>query len=308
MKTLSFLLNYLKNITKKIIVKCNPTWEINRCYKKTFQGKKPNLKDPKNLIEKIYWLELNSDTSLWTKCTDKYRVREYIAECGLIDYMPKLYGKWDKVDNINFTNLPNEFVLKTNDGCGTVYIVHNKEEEDLDKIRVMLKGWLKQIHYGYSNAQLHYLGIKSCIIAEELLKQTEKESHISPFSLIDYKIWAFRGEPECIWVAYNRQKHKVKMHLYDLNWNPMPHYLAPNSHYIYDSSISIPKPQCLSEMLNMTSILSRNFPEVRVDFYVVNNRPYIGELTFASGYGYFTEEYYKLLGEKVNISTKNKHK
>ena len=64
-------------LVKKLIIRVKPEWEVKRCYKKVF-GYAPNLNYPKDLIEKIYWLELNTDTSLWTKCTDKYLVRDYI--------------------------------------------------------------------------------------------------------------------------------------------------------------------------------------------------------------------------------------
>ena len=38
------------------------------------------------------------------------------------------------------------------------------------------------------------------------------------------------------------------------------------------------------------------------DFYVVDNKPVIGELTMATGYGYFTDEYYNHLGDLTDVS------
>ena len=70
-----------------------------------------------------------------------------------------------------------------------------------------------------------------------------------------------------------------------------------NERYHYHPETSIPKPKCLDEMLRIASILSEDFPEVRVDLYVINGQPYIGELTFSSGYGFFTNEYYRHLGD-----------
>jgi hypothetical protein len=55
-------------------------------------------------------------------------------------------------------------------------------------------------------------------------------------------------------------------------------------------------------MLEMASKLSKPFKEVRVDFYVIKDKPVIGELTVTSGYGYFTEEYYNYLGSKFDLN------
>ena len=71
----SFIYQYLKNIYLRTKVYLAPEQEVDRCYFKSY-GKHCNLKDPHNLIEKIYWTELHGDTTLWTLCADKYRVRE----------------------------------------------------------------------------------------------------------------------------------------------------------------------------------------------------------------------------------------
>ena len=55
-------------------------------------------------------------------------------------------------------------------------------------------------------------------------------------------------------------------------------------------------------MIEIASKLSKPFPEVRVDFYVVDNKPIIGELTLSAGYGTLTEEYYRYLGDKTDIT------
>lgn len=286
---------------KEYIVKKNPLIEINRCYKLTF-NELPNLETPQNLIEKIYWMQWNTDTSLWTKCTDKYLMREYVKECGYENYLPKLYAKWDRVEDIDFQNLPNSFIMKTNNGCGTCYVIKDKNTEDIIKVKKIFKNWLKTNKQSYSNAQYHYLGIEPCVIAEELLPNTVIQKDISPNSLIDYKVWCFKGQVESILVVYDRTSEKYCLDLYDINWERMSEKFNMNGHFEFRKEIIIPKPECLKEMLEIASRLSRPFPEVRVDFYVVDNKPVIGELTFSTGYGYFTKEYYKYLGDKCDIS------
>ena len=36
-----------------------------------------------------------------------------------------------------------------------------------------------------------------------------------------------------------------------------------------------------------------------MDLYNVNDRPVFGEMTFSTGFGYFTDEFYRILGDKV---------
>lgn len=282
----------------KATVMINPKKEMERVYKKVFH-QMPNIDNPKNLIEKIYWLQLHSDTSLWTKCADKYLVREYLHELGMDQYLPKLYGKWDSANDIDFNQLPDKYILKTNNGCGTCIIVRNNDK-DPDKMRKMLKEWMI-VPYGWSGAQIHYTRIKPCIIAEQLLENSAKDNVVSPSSLIDYKIWCFNGEPECIFVVYNRNGHYAKIALYEKDWNVIDNKMIPTEYKSVDSKKHIERPKCLEEMLDVAKKLSAPFKEVRVDLYVVEDKPVFGELTFTTGYGYFTEEYYNYLGSKFEV-------
>ena len=292
----------LRSATIEVVFKIayiiKPRYASDLMYRRAFH-KKQNLDNPKNLIEKTNWMQLYSDTSMWSLCADKYRMREYVAQCGLSDHLPKLYGHWDNPDDIDFNELPTAFVLKSNNGCGTVLIVRDKNQLDEKKTKKVLKSWLKP--YGYIGGQTHYLRIKPCIIAEELLKQDEEEKRISPESLIDYKLWCFSGEPESMWVAYNRHDALcVDMALYDKDWNPIPQYLQDTNLEKYVAR-DIPKPICLDEMYRIARIIAKPFPELRLDFYIIGGKPYIGEMTFTSGYGFYTEEYYDYLGSKVDL-------
>ena len=52
-------------------------------------------------------------------------------------------------------------------------------------------------------------------------------------------------------------------------------------------------------MIRVARILSKGFPEVRVDLYNVDSHPLFGEMTFSTGFGYFTDDFYRILGDKV---------
>ncbi len=297
----SIIYQRLAALTHRVIVAINPQIEMKRVYKKVY-NKTLHLDNPTNLIEKTYWLQLHTDTSLWTRCADKYELRGYVEELGLQQYLPELFGKWYNAGDIDLSGIEKPCILKTNNGCAQCLIVDNPQKVNTKEIRRMFRRWLS-VAYGYAGGQLHYTKIKPCVIAEELLQSSEKDKKISPNSLIDYKVWCFSGVPECIWVAYNRHNGVcVDMALFDVNWTPIPQFLRNTITDIYQPETVIPKPECLEEMLEVASKLSQPFPEVRADFYIINDRPVIGELTFTAGYGFYTDEFYEYLGTKVDLS------
>lgn len=280
-----------------IRLKYDPLYFCKKDFRRYFK-REINLVRPRNLVEKYFWLELNTDLSLMSLCADKYRVREFVTNRGCGDTLNELYGKWDSADCIDWDRLPPNFILKVNHGSGDVIIVNDKSQINKKEISEYLDSLLKR-KYGQINAQYHYTLIKPCIIAEKLLHNDCQFSS----SLIDYKIWCFNGEPKYIWVAYDRKRNSLKMDLFNLGWESLPQYLVSSNHYFYDPSNKIPKPQNLDQMLDVASKLSKGFPEVRVDLYSVSNKVYFGELTFTSGYGYFTDEFYNHLGALTKLPT-----
>lgn len=264
---------------------------------KRITGQNLNLKTPKNLIEKIIWMQFHSDTSLWTECADKFRVRSYVKRKGLEKILPKLFGQWDKADDIDFDSLPQKFVLKTNNSCGQILIVRDKRNLNIEDVKKKLNQWIK-MRYGYHNAQLHYLRIKPCIIAEELL---EDKSLSSEENLIDYKIWCFNGIPESIMAIYGRSTKQHYISMYNLNWENISTTALNDRSQTYGNS-DIPKPQNLEKMIEYAKILSEGFPEVRVDFYNIEGNIFFGEMTFTAGYGSRSKNYSEYLGSKIDLT------
>lgn len=267
-------------------------------------GRFPDFKHPRDLNEKILYLKLFSDTSLWTQMADKYSVRDYVKLCGLESMLIPMYGAWERVEDIPFGELPQQFILKANngDGKGTNVKVDKAKmsEQDLQNLRKRLKGWLEAKHIGSLSGEPQYKGIKPMILAEELLPCDEGES-----SLVDYKLWCFNGEPYSFFVCSERQAdgYHATVDCYDLEWNRYPENMLASPHMTVATK-AIPRPACLDEMIAAARKLSKPFPEVRVDLYAVGGKAYFGELTFTSLGGmmdFYTPEYLKVMGSKVTI-------
>lgn len=272
-------------------------------YKKTF-GKSLNLKNPQTLNEKIHWMKFYGDTSQWGILADKYRVREYVKEKGFQSSLVKLYGKWDSVEKINWNQLPDQFVMKVNNGCGDVLICTDKSQLDIESTKKSFRPLLKE-KFGIQTGQTQYKDMPACIIAEELLDAAQQ--HIKSTSLVDYKIWCFNGKPFYIFVYLNRKKGGIaECMIYDVDWVAHPEYLIPSDHFaVYNESV--PKPSCLAQMLRMASVLSEGHPEMRVDLYEVNNKVYFGELTLTAACGFmnhFTEDFMITAGNCITLPQK----
>ena len=90
----------------------------------------------------------------------------------------------------------------------------------------------------------------------------------------DYKVYCFNGIPRAIFVMHGRDT-EIKTEFFDTDWNKLP-----NSNNYGEPLVPTPKPKCLDKMLNVSTTLSKPFPFVRCDYYVVKNKLYFGELTF----------------------------
>ena len=295
----SYYAKWIASRFLKLICSFYPAFDANRVFKRHF-GRKMDLKKPITLPEKIVWMELHTDTSMWTYCEDKYLMRKYVEKKGYGDYLPELYTVWQKSSDIDLSILPNKFVMKTNHGCGDVLVCNDKTILDTNRIKKKFKQILS-IPYGYNSTSLHYVKIKPCIIAEELLNNDFNDISTS---MVDFKIWCINGKMKSVLIIYNRKNEKYSVDLYDRNWNRLPQYLNyKNKDLIFEKDSKFKsKPRCFDKMVEIAENLANGFPEVRVDFYIVNSRPIIGEMTFAAGYTSLTEEYFTLLANEINLT------
>lgn len=258
---------------------------------------------PKDLNEKINWMKLYADTTEWVRLSDKYLVRQYITEKGLQDILVPLLGKWDNVDDIDWGSLPEKFVMKMNNGSGDILICKNKSELDIKHWNKKFKQLFKT-KFGLSMGEFQYMKMKPCIIAEELLDV--KKQPIDTDTLIDYKIWCFHGKPFYVWACYNRHEDTVEVATYDLEWKRHDEKSVFTKHYIRAKQ-DLPRPVSLYKMLEIAAILSKGIPQVRVDLYEVEGKPYFGEMTFTSNSGYmdfYTRDFMLELGKEVNLERK----
>lgn len=279
------ILTYMDN--KHIISLKDSTYL--KIFYKSKTNKKLDLDNPKTFNEKLQWLKLYDRKDEYVTMVDKYAVKKYIADTIGEQYIIPTLGVYDKFDDINFSLLPNEFVLKCTHDSGGNVICRDKSLLDINKARKKINHCLKNNYY-YIGREWPYKNVKPKIIAEKYMKEDKKEE------LTDFKFMCFNGKVKCSFVCLDRySKDGLKIDFYDLSWQKMPfsrHY--PNSNQI------LPKPQNYDLMINLAERLSIGIPFVRVDFYEIKGKVYFGELTFYPGSGFEEfepEKYDRILGD-----------
>ena len=173
-------------------------------------------------------------------------------------------------EEIDFSSLPDEFVIKANNGCGTNIFVTDKSKLDLPALAREVASWGK-VNTISVGREWAYTNIVHKIVVEELLVSFDDTQQND---LNDYKVLCFNGEPKVVWADVDRHIDH-RRNFYDLEWNDL--YVlsdCPNAEQ------PIPKPFGLEKMLEIAKDIASDFPFVRVDFYSVNQKVYIGELTF----------------------------
>ena len=86
-------------------------------------GGRLHWRNPKTFNEKLNWLKLYGRNPLYTKMADKYEAKKIVAEKIGDQYVVPLYGVWDRAEDVDFSSLPQQFVLKCNHNSGgAVYL------------------------------------------------------------------------------------------------------------------------------------------------------------------------------------------
>ena len=235
-----------------------------------------NLDDPQTFNEKIQWLKLYDATPLKTRLSDKYLVRDWVKEKIGEEYLIPLLGVWDCFDDIDFSSLPDKFVLKCNHGSGMNIVVKNKSKFDKEKAKCKIDKWMKTNYAFAAGFEMQYEKIVPKIIAEEYIQQFND-------NLMDYKIHTFNGIPKIIQVIGDRniEAHKAKIAHFNTKWE-----LQKVMHHAYGNYEKLPeKPENFEKMLEIAAKLAEGFQYVRVDLYNLSGKILFGEMTFTPASG-----------------------
>lgn len=282
-------------------------------------GKRLRLNPPTDFNEKLQWQKLHYRNPLMVTCADKWAVRQFVKDRIGEKYLAECIGVYDDVEKIPFDDLPNQFVLKATHGSGWNIICPDKAKIDWNLAMRKMRKWLKS-DFSKNGREWQYHEIKPQVICEKFLIDPE-----TPV-LRDYKLFTFRGETKYIWVDFTEnvdgsQDSNVEQevgysnpkvadgsvryrNIYDTQWNFME---GRGSLYPCKDTASIKRPECLDEMIAVARKLASDFPQCRVDLYVLGGKRIVfGELTFTGGNGcnaFYPQSFNDELGSYIDLDS-----
>lgn len=255
-----------------------------------------DLNNPRTFNEKLQWLKLYNRKIEYTTMVDKFEAKKYVAEIIGEEYIIPTLGVYNKFEEIDFSTLPNQFVLKVTHDSGGIIVCKNKLNFDIEAARKKLNKSLSKSYY-YQNREWPYKNVKRRIICEKYMVDE------SGYELKDYKWFCFNGEPKIFKIDFNRYtSHSANY--YDRKFRLLPFgevVCLPK----YDKYISMP--DNIDRMIKIAEVLSKNQSFLRIDLYNSDGKIYFGEITFYpnTGMGKFTDDSYDLLlGSWIDLSSK----
>lgn len=252
-------------------------------------GKKLDLKNPILYNEKLQWLKLYDHNPQYVIMVDKYAMKDYVSKKVGEKYTIPTLGIWERFDDIDFTILPEEFVLKGTHDQGSVLLC-KKNSFNYDAARKSLNHSIKLNYYSICR-EWPYKNVKPRIIAEPLITDGNN-------FLLDYKFFCFNGEPKFMYISSDLET-APKTDFYDMNFEKINMKMRdPNSDTIME------KPVFFDEMKQLAQKLSEGIPHLRVDFYFANNNVYVGELTLFPNAGFCKiepKEWESVLGNWIKL-------
>ena len=228
-------------------------------------GEPSNKTNVKTFQDKLNYLLIYESPENKTNIVDKILLRNYSEKIIGKDICTPILKIYDNIDDINLDELPEKFVLKCNHGSAMNIFCEDKSKFDLSKAKKTLKNWIN-INYGLFSFEYQYLNINRKVFAEEFLIK----------EIINYKFSCFNGEPKFI-----RVKGKINgtnlYNIYYVNWT-ISNIELKDKKYVLTNRFK--KPTNLNKMIKYAKLLSSGFCYCRVDFYEVNNKLYLSEITF----------------------------
>lgn len=277
------------------------TYEMKRihCEQRAYKqlGYFPDLDHPKTLNEKIIWLALNYKNENISVAADKAKAKEWIGSRVGYEHVVPMIGAYDSANQIDFDSLPDRFVAKLNGGWGAekVMLVRDKSKLDIDRTKATLSSWL----YPWNNYYYRNMCVtdekleKPLIVIEEFIGKSDE-------ALSDYKFYCSRGEIKFALIVTGRNSEGEARTFVDRNYEVLPFARKGKG-----AAVSPEKPSGYETMCDICRTLSKEFPFVRIDFYEVDGRVYVGEMTFTPGMflRFDPPEWDLKLGELVDIET-----
>ena len=248
-------------------------------------------RNPKSFQEKILYKMAHDRRPIITTYADKVIVREYVKEKIGEEYLIPLHGIYQNISKISLSDIPENCVIKPSHGSGAILILSTRvnnyrqllSAQKVDywkrfevtkslisepELKSLLQNWLDtSYHNGFGHfPEYAYKDIVPKIIVEDLLVTGNEIAS-------DYRFFIFNGICEYIEVDKS-WNDKPSRDMFDTNWNQVEVQLK-----YARAAITPSRPPDLELMIKLAEKLADGIDHVRVDFYLIGNKIYFGEMT-----------------------------
>lgn len=200
----------------------------------------------------------------------KVHAKLFIDQIAGRKVTPETHAAFDSVDRIDRRALPDRCILKAAHASGCVVFLDGPEAELTAADRQRLKSGLAYDVYR-AHREINYKHLRKRIICEELLDAVEE--------IKDYEFFYYKGSLRFIQVVTDRHG-EYKLNLYDSDWNDL--YVTYNDRL---TGKGVSAPDVLPEMDRIGERIAQHFESVRIDYYLKDGEPFVGEITHCHNQG-----------------------
>ena len=196
--------------------------------------------------------------------TDKEHLKLYVKATVGDDFNVPTLAVLHSAAEVHAYDFPSSCCIKSTHASGHVIIRRNGEPID----RTQILSWFTMNFYR-KKREANYKFLRPKIIVEPLIFDGNP---------IDFKFFCVHGEPRMVQIDTDRHTDHRRL-LLDLDWTPQPYGLRIQKR----PSAPVPRPENLSEMIELARALSKPFSFVRIDLYSNGNKVIVGEITHCHG-------------------------
>lgn len=257
-------------------------------------GRPLHLNPPVLYSEKIQWLKIHEKNPAYPMFCDKLAVRDFVKERAGEQLLTELYGVWDRPDQIDFSALPDQFVLKCTHDSGSAIICRDKSTFDTQAACKTLEQKLRK-DYSISGREWPYHDVPRRILAEEYLTNSDGTR------ALEFKFFCFHGKAKFLLVRTNEYEHDSDNFTFLRDFTKFQIYRYKMSG---SENTVVQKPSNYEEMIRLAEKLSCGFVHIRVDLYQTPKGIKFGEQTLYNASGlskWMTLEGDRFLGELLRL-------
>jgi len=231
----------------------------------------PDLRKPRTLTEKIFWLKLFDRTPLRAMISDRQTVRDYVQDKTPEMRLPEQLWVGPELTRDVWNTMPRRFALKASHGSHMTALV-DRDRDSFEVLARMSRFWLGY-DYAREAGEWVYASIPRYLIAEEMLG----DGRTPP---ADWKFFCGNGR------IFMMQLHTNRFGDYRRTfcWPDLSQIAEAKGRF--SAAGPIERPANYDQTCRIVETLAAPFDFIRVDVYLIGGDAYFGEMTCFPGGGW----------------------